>query len=78
MANKRKEAIQWIKAFRGQVIGTTLDVASWNDIYPINRIAGYAMDSIPLEYAVKWGIEEGAIAMLEKLFDITEEEIYGR
>ena len=78
MKDKRKEAILWIKALRGQVIGTMLDVANWNNIYPFNRIAGYAMENVRLELAVKWGIEEGAIAMLEKLFEIRREEIYGR
>lgn len=72
MKTKREEAIDWVKSFLGN--GQS-NIVIWEDITTIERIQSYAGGNAKLELAVKWGIEEGAIAMLMKLFDIKEEEI---
>ena len=68
----RKEAIAWIRAF---LCEGKYDTATWDDIITRERIKGYAGDDLRLELAVKWGIEEGAVAMLMTLFEITKEEL---
>ena len=68
----RKEAIAWIRQFLGD--GED-DTATWEDIIPWERIKAYAGGDMEKELAVKWGIEEGAIAMLIELFDIKEDEL---
>lgn len=72
MKTKREEAIEWVLAFQGN--GKS-EILTWEDIITIDRIQSYAGGNAKLELAVKWGIEEGAIAMLMKLFDMKEEEI---
>ncbi|MEA2077976.1 MAG: hypothetical protein U9O95_08165 [Candidatus Marinimicrobia bacterium] len=71
MIDKRKEAIMWVKALIGEIEGTDLEYAGWYDIVPHKDYP----DS-PLSTDEKWGIEEGAIQMLRRLFDIKDEELY--
>lgn len=65
MKDKRKEAIEWAKVIEGKTDRTTLRAIEWADI-------------IGTSNNNKDGIEEGAITILRKIFDIKDEEIYGK
>ena len=73
MKDKRKEVILWVKALMGEVEGTDLEIADYNDIMTEESIDEFKDES----FEVKWGLEEGAIRMLRKIFDIKDEEIDG-
>lgn len=71
--DKRKEAIMWVKALIGEIEGTNLRCAFWPDIIPKKYQGTY--DIMPTVEQIL--LEDGAVWMLKKLFDISEEEIYG-
>lgn len=71
MKDKREEAILWVKALTGEIEGTDLELADYTDLMTKEDIDEFKDESTE----IKWGLEEGAIRILKKMFDITEEEI---
>lgn len=71
MRDKREEAIAWVRALKGQTKDTDLRNAYWFDFISPNRIETFKREP----WIARCAMEEGAIQILIKIFNIQDDEV---